>query len=245
MRPKSPATPRSLKKSEVIALEVVRDIVRKRLVPGDPLEYEADMLARYRVSRSSLREALRLLESQGLITVRPGRGVSVAVGVADAEHLSRTMTLYLHLTGATYDQLLDARTLTEPLLAMLAAQNPDRARVERLMTPFLEISGPCGVDLTAESGYSFHDIIAELADNPVVSLAISAIVQMEGFHIFGINENNALHEDDVHDHSLIARAIIDGDAQAAHQTMKDHCAHVAERFRLALSPRVGDKIQWL
>lgn len=235
---------RAMKKSELVALEVVRDIVHRRLKPGDALETEAEMLARYRVARASLREALRLLESQGLITVRPGRGVSVAVGEPAASHLARTMTLYLHLIGATYDQLIDARTLTEPLLATLAARNPDRALVARKLKPFLDAHDTCAEDLEFDQGYAFHDVIAELADNPVVALPIAAIAQMEGFHILGISEIQALHEQDVCDHVAIAKAVVAGDADTAAAAMRAHCEHVAARFRVAWALRVGDRIEW-
>jgi len=65
---------RTLKTSEIVALEIVRDIVSQRFKAGDRLPLESEMLAHYRVSRSSLREALRLLEVQGLIVIRPGPG---------------------------------------------------------------------------------------------------------------------------------------------------------------------------
>src|SRR5689334_17279681 len=99
-------TQRQLKVCELVALEVVRDIVAERLQPGDPLIDEAKMVVRYRTSRASLREALRLLEVQGLISIRAGRGHSTVVGKAVPTNLARTMTLYLHMMGANYDQLL-------------------------------------------------------------------------------------------------------------------------------------------
>ena len=117
-------TRRSSKTSEIVALEIVRDIVAQGLKPGDRLPLEAEMLSQYRVSRSSLREALRLLEVQGLIAIRPGPGSGTVVGRVLPGNLARTLTLYLHMSGATYDQLLDAWTAAEPLLARLAAENP-------------------------------------------------------------------------------------------------------------------------
>src|SRR5262245_26288531 len=71
---------RPLKTSEIVALEIVRDIVAQGLAAGDRLPLEAQMLVQYRVSRSSLREALRLLETQGLIAIRPGPGAGTVVG---------------------------------------------------------------------------------------------------------------------------------------------------------------------
>src|SRR5215207_8330843 len=67
--------PRRIRKtSEVVAMQIVKDIVDRGLVEGDRLPLEAAMVREYRVSRASLREALRLLEVQGLISLRPGRG---------------------------------------------------------------------------------------------------------------------------------------------------------------------------
>ncbi|MFP5306271.1 MAG: FadR/GntR family transcriptional regulator, partial [Gammaproteobacteria bacterium] len=71
---------RNMKTSEVVALQIVRDIVARQLKPGDKLPLEAELLKNYRVSRSSLREALRLLEVQDLISIRPGPGGGTVVG---------------------------------------------------------------------------------------------------------------------------------------------------------------------
>src|SRR5512146_2271080 len=131
-------TRRTLKTSEVVALEIVRDIVSQDLKPGDRLPLESEMLVQYRVSRSSLREALRLLEVQGLIAIRPGPGAGTVVGRVLPGNLARTLTLHLHMLGANYDELLEAWVESEPLLARLAARNPYRKQVRALLSPFLD-----------------------------------------------------------------------------------------------------------
>src|SRR6185369_2058340 len=161
-------TRRTLKTSEVVALEIVRDIVRQDMQPGDRLPLEAEMLVQYRVSRSSLREALRLLEVQGLIGIRPGPGAGTVVGRVLPGNLSRTLTLHLHMLGANYDELLEAWVESEPLLARLAALNPDREKVRASLSPFLDEDHAWAV----REGLQFHDIVAELADNRVLSLAL-------------------------------------------------------------------------
>src|SRR3954469_3261027 len=79
-RPVREATRRAAKTSELVALDIVRDIVARRLKPGDRLPREAELVEQYGVSRTSLREALRLLEVQGLISIRPGPGMGTLVG---------------------------------------------------------------------------------------------------------------------------------------------------------------------
>src|SRR6185312_1048128 len=94
------------KTSEVVAFAVARDIVEHGLRCGDRLPLEAEMVDHYGVSRESLREALRLLEAQGIVTIRRGPGGGPVVGKASSMNLARTMTLYFQLAGATYDELL-------------------------------------------------------------------------------------------------------------------------------------------
>src|ERR1700674_4372171 len=117
---------RSPKTSERVALEIVHEISGRGLRPGDHLPLEAAMVEGYGVSRASLREALRLLEVQGLIRIKPGPAGGPQVGTVDAANLARTASMYCHLGAATYGQLLRAQALFEPLCATLAAEHPER-----------------------------------------------------------------------------------------------------------------------
>src|SRR4051795_5443988 len=116
---------RPLKTSETVARDIVQQIVSAGLGDGDSLPSEARMLEQYSVSRESLREGLRLLETQGLITIRRGPGGGPLVGTADATNLGRVSTLYFHMARASYAELFDAWIIAESLIAEYAARNPD------------------------------------------------------------------------------------------------------------------------
>ena len=97
---------RTPKTSENVARAITRDIIRDGRRPGDLLPSEATMLAQYDVSRESLREALRLLEVQGLVAIRRGPGGGPTVCTVDPANLGRVSTLYYpvsytHLTMPT------------------------------------------------------------------------------------------------------------------------------------------------
>lgn len=235
---------RTSKTSEIVALEIVRNIVAQQLKPGDRLPLEAEMLVQYRVSRSSLREALRLLEVQGLIAIRPGPGSGTVVGRVHPGNLARTLTLYLHMAGSTYDQLLDAWMAAEPLLARLAAKNPNRAWVREMMGPFVSKDHPEHGKWEIAEGLDFHDRVAELADNPVLSLVLKSISFISTEQVLTNPERRVLEDQIVHDHSELAEAIIAGKPEKAEKLMAEHIHHVVEDFKAYWPRRVGEKIQW-
>jgi DNA-binding FadR family transcriptional regulator len=231
---------RNLKTSEIVALEIVRDIVSQNLKPGDRLPLEAEMLLHYRVSRSSLREALRLLEVQGLIAIRPGPGAGTVVGRVAPGNLARTLTLHLHMLGANYDQLLEAWVNSEPLLAGMAAGNPDRKRVSEGLAPFLDEDHAWAV----REGLRFHDIVADLADNPVLSLTLQSIGHIVTEQVLTSVERGDLEPRIVHDHRELAEAIIAGEASRAEQLMRDHLRHIVEDFKAYWPLKIGETVQW-
>jgi DNA-binding FadR family transcriptional regulator len=231
---------RTLKTSEVVALEIVRDIVARRLQPGDRLPMESEMLIHYRVSRSSLREALRLLEVQGLISIRPGPGGGTVVGSVLPANLARALTLHLHMLGVNYDELLDAWAETEPLLARLAALNPDRERVRTALSPFLDEDHSWAV----REGLRFHNIVYELAENRVLALSLRSIGFIVTEQVLTSVERGELETQIVHDHHKVAEAIIAGDSDLASAKMREHIRHVIEDFKAYWPLKVGEKVQW-
>lgn len=233
-------TRRTLKTSEVVALEIVRDIVAQGMQPGDRLPLESEMLVQYRVSRSSLREALRLLEVQGLIAIRPGPGAGTVVGRVLPGNLSRTLTLHLHMLGANYDELLVAWMESEPVLARLAALNPDREKVRTALAPFLDE----GHSWAVREGLQFHDIIAELADNQVLALALRSISFIVAEQVLTNAERGELEPQIVHDHRDVAEAIIAGDPDLAVTLMRKHIRHAVEDFKAFWPMKVGETVQW-
>jgi GntR family transcriptional regulator, transcriptional repressor for pyruvate dehydrogenase complex len=82
------------------------------------------MVEQYAVNRESRREGLRLLEVQGLITLRRGPGGGPVVDRLDPANLGRISTLYYHLAGGTYAELFEAWAIAETILAERAARNP-------------------------------------------------------------------------------------------------------------------------
>jgi len=111
------------KTAELIADHIRRQIVRGELHEGDALPPENMLMEEFSINRPTLREAFRILESEGLITVRRGALGGARVHVPTAENAARYASLVLQHRGANLQDVLDARVIIEaPAAAMVAAR---------------------------------------------------------------------------------------------------------------------------
>jgi GntR family transcriptional repressor for pyruvate dehydrogenase complex len=112
---------RGEKVASIVARQIVRNIVDDGAGAGSPLEAEAAMLERFGVSRASLREALRILETQGLITIKPGPGGGPSISQVDSRDFARMSTLFFQVLRVRFREVVEARLIIEPVMAGLAA----------------------------------------------------------------------------------------------------------------------------
>lgn len=244
---RSPVTKRrgrNLKASELVALEIVQNIVEDGLSPGDSLPMESALSVQYGVSRPTLREAMRLLEFQGLISVRPGPGAGTVVGKAEPESLARTLVLYLHLLGVTYAEIMQTWRDTECLVGQAAAANPDRARVRELMLPFARPLEELSQDEHSQRvGAVFHNHLRDLTGNEMLNLLAWTVSQVATDHVMS-SVPTMIPEHMVHDHSQIAQAVIDGDVERSGRLMREHIDHIVVHYREHWPNRVGERPDW-
>lgn len=234
-----------MKTSERVALEIVQDIVEHRRQAGDRLPLESEMLTQYHVSRSSLREALRLLETQGLLAIRPGAGAGTVVCEPEPSNLGRTMTLYFHMADVTYDELLESWKMIEPMVAELAARNPDaEARLESLGRFVPDSASAQPEQKVIPAGQSFHSAVARLTGNRALELVSRAIGSIVSEHILQLKTRVELEPFIIDDHSRLARAIVDGRTALARELMADHVERVDADFRSFWPQKVGQRVRW-
>jgi GntR family transcriptional repressor for pyruvate dehydrogenase complex len=233
------------KTSERVAFALVRDVVARALQPGDRLPLEADLLDEYGVSRESMREALRLLEAQGIVHIRRGPGGGPIVGRAESANLARTMTLYFHLTGATYEELMRSWEALEPASAGRAAANPDRGRVAALMNPHLERfddGDDPGAYMTHSN--SLHFAVLELDDNRILRMITSAVGDIIRTHVLLRVDPFQIRDLIDCDHREIATAILAGDPERAHEAMRAHIEGLDPVYRAHWDGRMTDLVEW-
>jgi DNA-binding FadR family transcriptional regulator len=204
------------------------------------------MLEEFGLSRESLREGLRLLEVQGLITIRRGPGGGPIVGHLDPASLGRTSTLYYHLAGGTYAELLEAWVVTETILAERAARNPDREAVRAAMEPYLEPPEDENGGITGFvlSHTHFHAVLASLAENRVLEMMLQTIGQIVTHHVLGHADPRHDRETIESDHVIIAKAVVAGAPQKAAKAMEKHITTMIEVYKEHLGAQLNDFIDW-
>ena len=172
---------RTEKKAERLARRILDDVLAQGLSTGAPLPNEATMLGHYGVGRITLREALRILEVHGLLTIRPGPSGGPVVAHADSRDFGRMSSLFFRAAGVRLVDLMEARNLMEVTAARLAAQQRDADGIERLRTVLKALESLQGEESNAEFlaiSRDFHDVVNSMSGNPAIDLVSSSFVHM-------------------------------------------------------------------
>ncbi|OHV66564.1 hypothetical protein BCD48_35765 [Pseudofrankia sp. BMG5.36] len=234
---------RSLKRAEHVAREILADVVERELPPGTPLPPEAVMLKEYEVSRGTFREALRILEVHGLITIKPGPSGGPRIAAVTAREFARTATFYYRAMGATFGDLVQTRLVVEPMMARLAARNCTAADA----TGFEDNLAMAKVAAPKESlrlAFEFHEMIGRICGNQVLAMFDRSMGEI--FDMYSLNSlperENELH---LRAHGNIARAIIDGDQDRAEASMRKHLEGIVRDFEQRNGDIVDQVVDWL
>lgn len=216
-------------KSTRIYEEIVRQIktmiAEGRLASGDRLPPERELAEKFVVSRTSVREALRSLESLGLVEIRAGEGTFIREPSID--RLVEPLALVMASQREALADLFEARRLLEPAIAGLAARRatPDEIQeMERILgEQAAEIeAGRTGLAQDAD----FHDAIGRAAHNEAITRIAHAVMDLlrqsreESLNTPGRPHRS--HED----HRRILRAITQRDGASAEGAMRDHLVAV-------------------
>ena len=212
-------------KSTRIYEEIVRQvrllISDGRLKSGDRLPPERELAEQFRVSRTSVREALRALESRGLVEIRAGEGAFVRDISVDA--LVEPLALVILPHREAVGELFEARRLLEPAIAALAARRatPDEiSEMERILDEQAREVAHGRTGVAQDS--AFHAALANSAHNRAISRIVNALMDLltqsreESLQTPGRPQRS--HQD----HRRILDAIRRRDEVAAHRAVIDH-----------------------
>lgn len=216
-------------KMSVLLAETIADgIIGRGMRPGDRLPTEAEMITDYEVGRGTLREALRVLEAQGVVEIRVGAGGGAFVARPDTSRLARMLSLLLRMSDVTLREVLDARLIIEPALAGQAAERRDGGQVAALRANQAALEkAPRGSAEFLRLNEEFHTLLADASQNRPLAALWSALSAIADGHAAGVRYTPAALSGMIAAHSKIANAIGERDAATASRVMASHLGATA------------------
>ena len=230
---------RQLKRSDLVAQEIKRLITEKNLSPGDRLPRESELQAQFQVSKGTIREALKSLEVQGLVTISTGPSGGGTIAEVPLDRTLQFMQNYLFFQEVTIDDIYTVRQMLEPELAAGAVPHLTEADFEAL-----EHSISCcdptqsQEDLLTQrrEDVNFHDILAAANPNPFLRFTCELINEMiRQLIVFGNRtpqtEHRRFGEANAQFHREIVQAARARDAEKVRVLMQRHMQDAASSVK--------------
>lgn len=184
LRQATTGTVRSPKTAELVARSLRRQIVDGQLKEGDFLPHEAELMTHFQVSRPTLREAVRVLESERLVEVRRGSRTGARIRVPGPEIIARPAGLLLELSGAAVGDVMEARAVIEPAAAeMLAGAKNTEAYDELQAIIDNDLPQAYEDNQMATIAVYFHSRLVELSGNATLSMIAGMLHEIAERHI--------------------------------------------------------------
>lgn len=227
----SPAkcTPRPREKPQQIADEIRSLIVSGGIADGEMLGHEPDLVERFGVSRPSLREALRILEADGLISVVRGVRGGVVVHLPDRRMTARTAGLVLQARNVPLADVFEARTLIEPIAARVLAEARSRKASVRELRSLLhdEVDAVEDPEKFGVTNAAFHHGLVELTGNETLTIVADMLDEIVVRAVTAVSQADVVGSLSVRRRGLRSQArLIDlvdaGDAAAAEEHWRAH-----------------------
>jgi GntR family transcriptional regulator, transcriptional repressor for pyruvate dehydrogenase complex len=213
----TPKVPKVPKASSVLANEIRRRILVERRPVGSELPNEAQLIEESGFSRATVREALRLLEDDGLISIKRGAQGGIKVARPDASPVSRSMAMMLALSDTPMRHLFAYRLILEPAAAAIAAVAANDEQRDRL----LALATPSPADPVIHN-VNFHLVLAEATDNEFFKVSLHAMHELNEWHSHNEGLSSTELSATVTAHARIAEHISKGNAVGAERAMRRH-----------------------
>jgi DNA-binding FadR family transcriptional regulator len=179
-------------KPKQIATEVRDLIVRGELSEGDSLGHEPELVERFGVSRPSLREALRILETEGLISVVRGVLGGVVVHAPSQKMTARTAALVLQARNVSLADVFEARSLIEPVAVRVVASSRGRKAAAAHLRACIEEQGRVidDPDAFGRANARFHERIVALAGNQTLAIVAEMLNEIVARAVTAVSQSD-------------------------------------------------------
>lgn len=221
-------------KPQLIADQLRSLIVNGELSEGEWLGNEPDLVKRFGVSRPSLREALRILETEGLISVVRGLHGGIVVHEPDERATARTAALVLRARNVPLADVFEARTLLEPVAAKEIAAKRHRGRIVAELRAMIDEQEEAIADPAAfgVANARFHERLVSLAGNQTFTIVAEMLNEIVARAVTAVSEADdvagslSTRKRGIRSQRRLLELVEAGDAPGAEQHWREHMAVV-------------------
>lgn len=233
------------KRATVIAHRIVQDIRKRDLGPGAQLPPERDMLLTYAVGRNTLREALRVLEQQGVLTIRPGPGGGPVVSSPDSRHLASTLALLMQFAETPFRTVIETRQHLEPITARLTCEHADPAVLAQLRESVNKMARQLDdLDAFLDENRRFHSIIGWGSENALFGYCINSLHWITDGTVLGADYPKRFRKLVWQAHDEVCNGIESGDPAQAEAAMRKHMDDTRTYFEKNYRHLMDETLTW-
>lgn len=218
--------------SEQAAEEILNMItVKKKYLPGDKLPNENELSAELKISRTTLREAIRILITHNILEIKRGKGTYVAQiqNLRDDLCLDDAMTAMIGLKD-----LMEIRLIIEPEIAYYAAKRASDKEIEKILYYGQLVENKIlNMEDRTEEEQQFHNSISKSSHNDFINRLMPIINQGIYKGVILSKEKCKINDDTLTDHRVIMDYIKKRDADGARIAMKLHILRAMDNFGLS------------
>ncbi|TCO58231.1 FadR/GntR family transcriptional regulator [Actinocrispum wychmicini] len=234
---------------ERVVDQIEQAVFTGRLRPGARLPSERDLMTQFGVSRSTIREALRVLQSNGMIQSRAGDPRGPEILAASPENLHKSMRR-LARTSMSLGELLQFRMLLEGSAYLLAARLRSADELAEMDVALAAMAAAVdeGYSAFSDADVAFHEAVARATQNTLIvvcsDVVREVVVDLIADRIAHAADQRALMLSYLRHHTEVLQAIRDGDGELASQLARralhdSYAPYLPETEREMLSPLLG------
>jgi GntR family transcriptional repressor for pyruvate dehydrogenase complex len=239
---------KSLKKpllSQEVEKYLRQSLTRRVYKPGNKLPSERELVDQFKVSRVTIREALRNLQTCGLITVKRGINAGVYVSELNSDPITENFKNLVRFGKTNFVHLLDARLYIEPQAACIAASCRTNEDIE-ILTELLDTAERT-VEMSCKESrlinVRFHCEVAKVTKNPIIIFITESVTQVysaELIEITGETIGKKTTLSHIKKHRYILDSIADKNMREAFERTRRHISEIYHFYRRII-PNVSEK----
>lgn len=220
--------PRSLSTPDQLAVRLERMILADELRAGTRLPPEREFAEQLGVSRSSLRDALRVLELRSLIERKRGRG-TVVLGIANTQH-ANALASGLDVDRSDLINVMEVRACIEPPVAARAAERATPVNIAQLTQLVSEMTPNLPTHEFVQLDRLFHRTIAQYTHNPLLLRLLDRVSEITEVSRKGNLYSRSRQRSSIEEHRAILQAIANRDPVAAFDAASRHVQSIQARI---------------